>query len=175
MDEKEKKKLFEELTPIVNDFEIKKNGKEEKKKKKETWWSKHFNKDKLKKSNKVAIVFLRNNGNAELLEQEAKSGFFTVNGKTYHERKDCTYTITKDRIPLILIKEWDIIPIGTKEWDDKEMRDKFSELENHVLKGIRYAELVKMGGGDENRLSTKQMIIYGIIAIVGIAILMNYL
>ena len=75
----EQKKALEEITPTSNkgyleikdnsDLELKKDknkSKEDKKKKKETWWSKVFNKDKLKKSNKVAVVFLRNNGNAEL-------------------------------------------------------------------------------------------------------------
>lgn len=173
----EGKKLLQEISPKqVLDVPKLKEDKKEKESKKERWWTKHFGKDKLKKSNKVAIVFLRNNGNAELLEQESRNGFFTVNGTNYHERRDCTYTITKDRIPLIIIKEWDIIPMGTKDWDDKDMREKFSELENHVLKGIRYAELVKVGGGGiESKISIKQVIIYGIAALVGVVVLMNYI
>ena len=185
--EKGYKKALEEISPVKDnyleikdtpDLELKKDknkSKEDKKKKKETWWSKVFNKDKLKKSNKVAVVFLRNNGNAELLQQESRNGFFTVNGKNYHERRDCTYTITKDRIPLIILKEWDMLPEGTKAWDDKEMREKFSELENHVLKGIRYAELVKTGGITENSISIKQAIIWGIAALVIGAVVINYI
>ncbi len=145
------------------------------KKKKDSLWSKHFTKDKLKKSNRVGVVYLRNNGNVDLLEVETKNGQFTVNGKGYHEDRHCIYTVTKERVPLMIIREWDLIPLGTKKWADDDMREKFAELEQHVLKGIRQAELVKIGGGSDSKLTTKQLILWGIVAIVGIAILINYI
>ena len=129
----------------------------------------------MKKNNKIAIIYLRNNGNAELLEQEARNGFFSINGQTYHERADCVWTVTKDRLPMAIIREWDIIPIGTKRWEEEDMREKFAQLEEHVLKGIRHAELVKSGGFSDSKITPKQMIVWGIIAIVAIAVLINYL
>ncbi len=142
---------------------------------KKHWWYGFFIKDRLKKPNKVAVLFLRNNNNAELIEAEPKDGFFYINNEAYHEDRDCVYTVSKDRIPLVIISEWDIIPLGTKSWYDQPLRKKFSELERHVLKGIRNAELVKtLGGRGDHKLTTKQIIVYGLAALVAIAVFLNY-
>ena len=146
-----------------------------KKVKDQKWWHGFFGKKSLKKTNKIAVIYLRNNGNAELLEQEPRNGFFSINGQTYHERADCIWTVTKDRLPMAIIREWDIIPIGTKRWEEEDMREKFAQLEEHVLKGIRHAELVKSGGFSDSKITPKQMIMWGIIAIIAIAVLVNYL
>ncbi len=119
--------------------------KDKKGKKKLTWWSKNFKSKDFKKPSLVAIIFLRNNGRAETMQLETRNGFFNIDKKTYHERRDCTWVVGKDRIPLAIIPEWSLIPIGTKEWEDKPMLEKFNELQDHTLKGIRHAELVKVG------------------------------
>ena len=76
----------------------------------------------------------------------------------------------------MIIREWDLIPLGTKKWEDEDMREKFAELEQHVLKGIRNAELVKMGGGEsDSKFTTKQLILWVIVAVVAGAILINYI
>ncbi len=155
--------------PVVSEIEEKKS-----RKKNQTWWEKTFDKKKFKKSSKVAVIYLRNNGNVDLMETETRNGFFNVNGKPYHEDRDCVYRISKDKIPLLIIREWDIIPLGTKKWDDEPMREKFAELEQHVLKGIRVAELVKSGGGIEGKFTTKQIILWGLVLLVGAVILMNF-
>ncbi len=157
------------------DLAVQPNKEDKEKKKDVKWWSKVFSKDKFKKTNKVALVYLRNNGNADLMEIETKNGFFTINNKTFHEDRDCVFTITKDRIPLIIVREWDLIPLGTKKWDDETMRQKFSELEQHVLKGIRAAEMVRVGGDIDSRLTPKQLILWGLAALVGVIIIMNFI
>ncbi len=151
------------------------DSKKKNKKKDSKWWSKTFNKDKLKKPNKVAVIYLRNNGNADLMELETINGFFSIGTKTYNEDRDCVYTITKDRIPLLIVREWDIIPLGTKKWDDDPMREKFSELSQHVLKGIKNAEFVRSGGGFESKLTPKQLILWGLAALVGVIVIMNFI
>ena len=158
------------VTPVTLSDSKKKNKKKDSK-----WWSKTFNKDKLKKPNKVAAIYLRNNGNADLMELETINGFFSIGNKTYNEDRDCVYTITKDRIPLLIVREWDIIPLGTKKWDDDPMREKFSELSQHVLKGIKNAEFVRSGGGFESKLTPKQLILWGLAALVGVIVIMNFI
>lgn len=166
-------KMQEPIKPLVNEIEPKP---EPKKKDKENWWNKKFNKNKLKKSTKVAIVFLRTNANVDLLQKETKNGFFSVGTETYHVDKDCIFTLTKDRIPLMVVREWDIIALGTKKWEDEDMREKFKTLETHVLKGIRNAELVKTGGErDSGTITIKQAILFGIVGIVLVAVFLNYL
>ena len=170
------KKMLQELNPVTppttsNPIVTKiKDAKKEK-----NWWSKHFSKDKIKKANRVGVVYLRSNGNVNLLEVETINGSFSINGKPFHEDRDCVYTLTKDRIPLMIVREWDMIPLGTKKWVDDTMKEKFAELEQHVLKGIRAAELVKIGGGIESKLTTKQMILWGLVILVGGIILVNFI
>lgn len=178
---KEKKKVFAKIIERIKKRKPKEENKEEKKDKpkgrtSDKWWDKYFNPRRMRKSNRVAAVFLRNNGNADLLEVQSRNGFFNIEGKSYHEDKDCIYTITKDRIPLLIIREWDLLPLGTKRSEEDSMREKFAELENHVLKGIRHAELVKSGGTfDDKKISMKQAIVWGIIGIVLVAIALNYI
>lgn len=160
--------------PLVSETEIAPQVKEKKSKKNQKWWEKAFDKKKFKKPSKVGVVYLRNNGNVDLMQVETKNGFFNVNGKPYHENRDCVYRTSKDKIPLLIVREWDIIPLGTKKWDDEPMREKFAELEQHVLKGIRAAELVRSGGGIEGKFTIKQIILWGLVLLVGAVILMNY-
>ena len=178
----EGKKLLQNINPQESIPKVKppevivEPKKEDKKKKKnKTWWGKTLNKDKLKKMNKVGVIYLRNNGNADLMELETRNGNFSIDGNQYNEDKDCVYTITKDRLPLIIIREWDLIPIGTKKWSDDNMREKFSNLSQHVIKGIKNAELVKAGGGSDSKLTPKQLILWGLAALVGVIIIMNFI
>ena len=149
----------------------------EEKKKKRGLWDKIFRKNKLKKPNTVAIIYLRENGTAESLERQSDSmGFFHINGKVYHEDRDCVYRLGKEKYPLALIPEWNVTPIGRKSWEDKGMQEKFAVLQDHVMKGIRHAERVRMGErGDGMQLSVKGMVGIGIIIIVVIAVVMNYI
>ena len=146
---------------------------EKKDEKKKGFWAKIFNKDKVK-GNNVAVIYLRNNGNAQTMIIESKKGFFNINNRTYHEDRDCVYTIEKDRIPLAIIPEWSLIPYGTKRWHDKEMLEKFSDYQDHVLRGIRHAELVKMGDKDQTKINAKTAILWGLGIIVAIAVMMGY-
>lgn len=155
--------------------EIKKDKKEKKEKEKKGLWQKLFNTNRIVKKGKVAVVYLRNNGIAEPLEVKSVKGFFNINNKIYHEDSDCIFTIAKERIPLAIIPEWSMIPYGTQVWHDKPMIEKFSELEDHTLKGIRHAELVKMGGGGEDKkINLKTAILIGIFLIIGLAIIVGY-
>lgn len=143
--------------------------------KKKKFWDLMFNKDKIQKQKKVAVVFLKNDRTAVPMEVEPKNGFFNINGKTYHENRDCIYTMTKDRIPLAIIPEWSMIPIGTKFWEDKDMLEKFAELQDHALKGIRHAELVKMGEKDGSR-KVNMKVAFGILImiIIGFVVFKSY-
>src|SRR3990167_5750774 len=80
------------------------------------FWKKVIDENKLKKPDRVAIMFLRNNGTAETYYLKSKNGMFEIDGKTYHERRDCVYRIGKERVPLAIIPEWSLIPIGTERF-----------------------------------------------------------
>lgn len=150
------------------------DDKKSKKDKKKGFWKKLWSKKKLEKSNMVAVIYLRNNGHADPIEVESKNGFFNINGKTYHENRDCIYTLGKDRYPLAIIPEWSVTPIGRKEWEDKGMQEKFHILQDHVMKGIRHAERVRMGEKDGQQLNIKAIILIGIAVLIVAAVLIGY-
>ena len=145
-----------------------------KKKKKNGFWDKVWGEGKLKKPKTVAIMYLRNDGTAEPMEIQSKDGFFNIYGKTYHENRDCIWSITKKRTPLAIIPEWSLIPLGTQRWENKSMLEKFAELQDHTLRGIRHAEFVRMGGDKGLNLNAKAVIGFIILAIIGIAIAAQY-
>lgn len=174
-----KEEIKQEVIPFEEEVipQAPKEEKEDKKGKKEKpgLWQRLFNTKKIVKTKKVAIIFLRNNGIAEPMEVRSKNGFFNIYGKIYHEDRSCTYTIAKERIPFAIIPEWSMIPYGTKVWHEKPMIEKFSELEDHVIRGIRHAELVKMGGGGaDQKINLKTAILIGIFAIIALAVIFGY-
>ncbi len=146
------------------------------KKSKKGFWHKAWNKNKLKNPDAVAVLFLHEKRMAEPMILKPIKGFFNIKGKTYHERDDCTYTMKgKDRFPLAIIKEWAIIPLGTEDWDEKEVQEKVSLFQDHAIKGIRHAERVRLGERNEMKMNGKAMIGIGIMAIIGVALLISYI
>lgn len=142
---------------------------------KKTLWENIWSKNKFKNPKMVAILFLRNNGKAENTQVESKKGFFDFAGKSYHEDKDCIYRLGKDSIPLAIIEEDSLLPIGTKRYYDRYpaerdiqfIKRKLMEAQDHILRGIRHAEFVRMGEQtDKKPINTKAIIIWGIIGIV---------
>ncbi len=163
----------EELTYQPRSLE-KSLTKPKKEKKKKSLWDRMFKKHKLKKPNKVAVIYLRRNGSAQPMEVESKGGFFNINNKTYHEDRDCIYRLGKENYPFAIIPEWNVTPIGKIKWEEKDMQEKFSTLQDHVIKGIRHAERVRSGESSDSKLNTKSLIVMGIIAIIGLAFLFQY-
>jgi hypothetical protein len=148
----------------------KKEERSKSKSKRRSFWEKSFSKKKLTKPTAVAVIYLRNNGKADTMEVETKRGFFEINHKVYHEDKDCIYR-TKDGTPLAIIPEWSLVPYGTQQWHDKSMLEKFAELQDHTIRGIRHAELVKMGEKQPSKINGKAIVGLILLAVIGWAIL----
>ncbi len=168
----EQSQTLEDKTNTTLDYPDPKTLKE---KTKLGFWEKTWRKRKLKINNIVAVLYLNENGTAETMEVKSEKGFFNIKGKTYHERNDCTFTMSKDRYPLAIIHEWSITPEGTKTWDEKEIQEKFSLFQDHAIKGIRHAERVRLGErGEGIKLNGKAVVGLIIAAIVAIAFMMNF-
>ena len=174
----ELEKLEQKIKEIKLKEKIEKNKGDEKivgkKNKGLKWFDNLFKEKKFKKPNMVAVVYLRNNGTAEPMEMQTKNGFFNINSRTYHERKDCTYilNIKNNRLPLAIIPEWSMTPLGTKRWNEQEMHEKFNEFQDHTLRAIRHAEIVRRTGGIEG-FDTKKAVGLVILAIIVLAVVMN--
>lgn len=137
-------------------------------------WDKMFSKRKMKKPKSVAVLYLRENGVAEPMVIESKEGFLNIEGRTYHEDRDCIYKLKGDGYPLAIISEWNVTPLGKKAWDDKDLQTKFATLQDHVMKGIRHAERVRMGESEGMKMNGKTMIVIGIMVIIAIAFMWGY-
>lgn len=148
-----------------------------KEKKSKTLFEKLFKKKKLDKPQMVAVVYLRNNRTAEPMEIESKNGMFMIGGKSYNVNQECIWvTSTKERYPLAVIREDSINPEASDEWNDRPIQQKFAEFQDHVIKAIRHAELVREGYKDQKmNLSTKQIIGYIIGGIILVAVVANYI
>lgn len=157
-------------------IEPKKPEKKEVKPKEKKWYEKFFNKEKFKKSKKVGIIFCRDSGIAEFIEQEEKDGMFSIDDKIYHTDLDCIYRTKEDKIPLAIIREKDMTPLRFTRSEEETIEERVSTLQNLLIKGIRHAELVRQGGTDFNskQITMKQVILYCVVALVAGAVLMNF-
>lgn len=145
-------------------------------KRQEGIFSKFFKKDKIKKPEQAAVLYLRDTGVGEPLIVQAKNGMFEFQGKPYHVREDCKYTlqIGKDKVPLMVQRECDLKPVGTKKWEDLPIEKKVAELQYMAVKGIQHAEIVRAEGGG-SKMDTKTIVIIAIVLIVALAFLKNYI
>ncbi len=148
--------------------------KEEPKVVKKSLFDRLFRRKKLEKPEMVAVIFLRNNRKAEFIEVQPKKSFFEIDGKIYHEDRDCIWTISKEGLPLAIIREWDMIPIGTKDWETKPIQEKFAQLQDHTIRAIRHAEIVRLGEQDGKKINPKIVIGLIIVAIVVFALFKGY-
>lgn len=138
-------------------------------------WAKLWRNNKLEKANMVAVLFLRKIGTAVPMELRPENGFFNIEGLAYHERRDCTYYLKKNKTPLVVIREGELLPMGNKDWQEREIQEKCAICQDHVMKGIRHAERVRMGenmGG--KKLDGKSIVGISIAVIVVLAFLFSY-
>lgn len=148
---------------------------EKNKVKKKSFWDNIWKKKRLEKTNTVAVLYLRENGNAEPMELQSREGFFEIEGKTYHERKDCIFTMSKERTPLAIIREWSMFPMGKLEWEERDIQTKVSICQDHLIKGVRHAERVRQGEGfGQNKINLKTGILIGLGTIILLAVVLGY-
>jgi hypothetical protein len=174
----EKKK--EEGMSAKEKRELKKRGKEMSKNKKDnTFWDKTWNKRKLEKPQKVAVLYLRRNNSAQGIEVDTQKGFFEIESKTYHVDRDCMYRFGKDKLPLAVIQEDGLVPTGNADFfqrlkDVNAFERKSAEYQDLVLKAIRHAELVREQGRNGPGVNPKVVIAIVIVAIIAFAIFRSY-
>lgn len=142
------------------------------------FWSKIFKKEKVKKPNRIAVLYRRINGTNEPLYTETNKGMIVIHDKTYHE-SDLIRTsllVGKDRLPFYIIDEEGLVPEGSREYYEeiKNIDKIIQEHQDLAIKAIRHAELVRLEG--ENKPVNTKWIIGGVIAgIILLALLKNYL
>ena len=137
-------------------------------------WNTAFKNKNLKKPSTSAVLYLRNNGTAEPMEVKTKRGMFQIDGKFYHEKLDCKWTMGKSRTPLAIISENKLVPVGKPEYYQRDSEEKLAELQDLVVKGIRHAEIVRMEGETKSKINPKVAVGIIIALIIGFAVLRSY-
>lgn len=143
-------------------------------------WSKLWSKGKLSKPQRIAVIYLRKNNQAEPIVAEAKKGFFVIHDRTYHVERDCIYNLGKERVPFAIIEEE-----GLKAWGNADFLKKMEEakgiekvvadFQNLALNAIRHAELVKLAGEEgKGKLNPKYVIGGLILLAIGYAVYKAY-
>ena len=150
-------------------------------KKDKTFWEKFFNNKKVDKPNTVAILLLRINGEATPLYREYdEEGMFRIDdikknpfAKTYHIRHDCIHRIKikKDTIPLCILPEWSLVPLGTRLYWEMGVERRGMEAQEEFLKAIRAEEVVKQDESLKKKSAVSGKTIWIFIAIVVIGYL----
>ena len=134
-------------------------------------WFKIFKSDKAKK-NKVAIIYLSNDGEIKPIYKEVKDGLFKINGKTYHET-DCYHTYGRKRMPAVVIPEWGLIPISRENYAKNFAADA-QEAQQLIIKAVENAEIVRLQEQQGKKIDPKLVLGIIAIAIVGIYFYQQY-
>lgn len=161
MEGKEEKKglikRVEELENKEKEIELKKSKKKEKR-----FDLPFFTKAKAKnsyKKNNILILYLKRDRNIVVKWGSMNDGLVFFDGYKYHNANQKYVYFWKSRIPLIIIPEWSLNPIGNEE-DCKEEEKVDAQ---HI--GIRAFEAYK-NQGSLNKISPKMWIWIGIGGII---------
>lgn len=114
---------------------------------------------KLAQKNKVLVMLLRRNRSIDPIITDIKNGFIVVDGIPRNISLDFTFLWKGQNIPTVVIKEWDIEPVGTKDYYEAV---KANRIADPMPTGIRMMEeLVHMEKGGIG-LSPKVWIFIGL-------------
>ena len=70
---------------------------------------------KLALKNKIMVIYLTTNRSMIPIVAEIKDGFIAIDGKPHECTTDFIF-LWKGKYPAIVIKEWDITPVGTSDY-----------------------------------------------------------
>jgi len=115
------------------------------------------------KKNKVIVQLLKSNRYVEYHIADIVQGFVKVNDRYYDARADCIYLEQKDRMPMLIVQEWNLEPIATKEYDEIKKAGKGTDAQQVI---IRFMEQHKYIDQQKKGLSGKALIFVLIGAVI---------
>ncbi len=127
-------------------------------------------KTKLKKlamKNKLLIIILRTNRAAHPIVADIKNGFVFIEGIPHNCSTDFIY-LWKGKYPMIVLPEWDLNPIGTKEYYESIEGGRISYPVAALIRMIEDKEILTKG-----KLQTKHYIWIGLAIIAGLYVLVG--
>jgi len=122
---------------------------------------------KLALKNKLMVILLTRNRGMIPMVTEIKDGFININGTPHQCSPDFIY-LWKGKYPSIVLPEWDLNPIGTKDYYDA-VKDK--RVADPIAIAIRMME--NRESIMKNKLSPKVWIFIGLAIIAGLYVLLG--
>jgi len=114
--------------------------------------------------NHVLIIFLRRNREVELKYMEILNDMIRIEDKYYDARVDCYYTYGKSRVPVLVIPEWSLRPIGTADYQRVVARGETTDLQDITIKAHERME----ASGKKMKISPQAIVIFVLLGIVAI-------
>jgi len=108
------------------------------------------------KKNKVIVQLLKSNRYVEYHIADIVQGFVKVKDRYYDARADCIYLEEKDRLPMLIVQEWNLEPIATKGYDEVRQAGKGTDPQQVI---IRFMEQHKYIDTQKKGLSPKVLIL----------------
>ena len=98
--------------------------------------------------NSVVAFLLRNNRNIDVVMGKMEDGMVQIGEKFHAGSMDYTF-LYRGKIPAMIIPEWSLEPIGTKDYYDAVENNKTIDAQSIILRAIEAKELAgkkKIGG-----------------------------
>lgn len=99
---------------------------------------------KLALKNKVIVFILRENRSAEMIVAEVVNGFVWIEGIAHNCANDFIF-LFKGKYPCIVLPEWDLNPIGTKDYYDSIDSGRQSYPVATIMRLLEDKDVVKKG------------------------------
>ena len=120
---------------------------------------------RLAKKNKAAVLLLRENRTAIWKIGQLKDGMVEVDGRQHNASIDFIF-LYKNKLPFIILPEWSLDPIGTKDYYDALDSGVLMSPQNIIIRKIEMAEIAKEGKGGRFSGMTWVIIGLGVVALL---------
>lgn len=91
------------------------------------------------KSGKVLVLYLKTNRTIVPLFAKVKNNVIIIGEKMY-DAGMAYYYMYRGKIPAIVIKEWDLVPIGTKDYYEAVQNKTIVDPQNIIIRAIEMKE-----------------------------------
>jgi len=118
---------------------------------------------KLGKKDMVIVFLLKTNRSIDVTVTTVKNGLILINGKVHNCTTDFVY-LYQGKYPTIVLCEWDLQPVGTKDYYDAVKDHRSSDAQEVIVRMLE-AQQAK-GSLPAAKLNLKYIVIIALVALV---------
>jgi hypothetical protein len=99
---------------------------------------------KAAEQNKVLVIYLGKNRNIKPMIAKLENGFVVVNGVPHNFNLDFTF-FWEGKTPCIVLPEWDLNPIGTKDYYDAVDKKRVPDAQTVIIRAMKMRDVFSDG------------------------------